>query len=355
MATAAVPLWIFGIFISMRLGDRNVNIEPNFKLFSIFAPNTLTVRVFQDFHHLINIPNPVLTIGTFDGVHLGHQKIIDTLNKEAEIVGGESVLFTFYPHPRMVLFPDSHGLKLIQTQAEKVDKLKRFGLQNMIVHPFTKEFSRLTATEFVRDFLVNKINVKTIVIGYDHQFGKNREGTLDLLKELAPIYDFNVVEIPAQDIDDVNVSSTKIRNALNQGDIKTAHTFLGEPFELNGRVVSGKAMGRTLGFPTANIDLESDLKLIPRCGVYLVQVVLHNGNRHFGMMNIGTNPTLADDNSISLEVFIFDFNQDIYNDLIQIKVLDRLRDETKFMDLNQLQLQLQKDEKMARNMLVGWD
>lgn len=311
------------------------------------------MRVFQGFDQLVDIPNPVLTIGTFDGVHLGHQKIIDTINREASKVGGESVLFTFYPHPRMVLFPDSHGLKLIQTQAEKVDKLKRFGLQNMIVHPFTKDFSRLTATEFVRDFLVNKINVKTIVIGYDHQFGKNREGTLDLLKELAPVYDFNVVEIPAQDIDDVNVSSTKIRNALNQGDIQTAHTFLGEPFELNGRVVRGKAMGRTLGYPTANVDLESDLKLIPSSGVYLVEVVLQNGKSHFGMMNIGTNPTLGEDNPISLEVFIFDFNHDIYNELIQIKMLDRLRDERKFADVQQLQIQLQKDEKMARNMLLG--
>jgi riboflavin kinase/FMN adenylyltransferase len=310
------------------------------------------VRVFQGFDQLVDIPNPVLTIGTFDGVHLGHQKIIDTLNNEAEKVGGESVLFTFYPHPRMVLFPDSHGLKLIQTQAEKVDKLKRFGLQNMIVHPFTKEFSRLTATEFVRDYLVNKINVKTIVIGYDHQFGKNREGTLALLKDLAPVYDFNVIEIPAQDINDVNVSSTKIRNALEIGDIQTANRFLGESFELNGCVIQGRAIGRTIGYPTANIDLESDIKLIPAKGVYLVEVKLDALHTRFGMMNIGDNPTIGATNPTTIEVHVFDFEGDLYNTPVAIRVLDRLRDEQRFEGLQELQYQLKKDELEARHRLA---
>jgi riboflavin kinase / FMN adenylyltransferase len=324
----------------------------NSKQFPIFAANALTVRVFQDFEQLMDIPNPVLTIGTFDGVHLGHQKIINTLNQVAQQNGGESVLFTFYPHPRMVLFPDSHGLKLIQTQTEKVDKLKRFGLQNMIVHPFTKEFSRLTATEFVRDFLVNKLHVNTVIIGYDHQFGKNREGTLALLQDLSVIYDFNVIEIPAQDIDAVNVSSTKIRNALEMGDIQTANRFLGESFELNGRVIQGRAIGRTIGYPTANIDLESDIKLIPAKGVYLVEVRLDVFNTCFGMMNIGDNPTIGNANPTTIEVHLFDFEGDLYGKELTIYVLDRIRDEQRFSGLNELQNQLKKDELEARHRLA---
>lgn len=206
------------------------------------------MKIFQGFDEINNIPHPVLTIGTFDGVHLGHQKIIQQLNTVAKENGGESVLFTFYPHPRMVLFPDSHGLKLIQTQEEKLNKLKRMGLQNIVVYPFTKDFSRLPAPQFVRDFLVNKLKVKTLIIGYDHHFGKNREGNIHLLKELAPIYDFEVIEISAQDIDEVNVSSTKIRDAIKEGDIELANTYLGEDFEFNGVVIHGGNWAESLDF-----------------------------------------------------------------------------------------------------------
>ena len=310
------------------------------------------MKVFQGFDELTKIPNPVLTIGTFDGVHLGHQRIIQQLNEEAQKHGGESVLFTFYPHPRMVLFPDSHGLKLLQTQVEKIEKLERMGLQNVIVHPFTKEFSRLTAIEFVRDYLVNKLNVKTIVIGYDHQFGKNREGSLELLKDLAPVYDFNVIEIPAQDIDDVNVSSTKIRNALKSGNIETANAFLGEPFEMNGIVQSGKQIGRSIGFPTANIDLGSSVKLIPEIGVYLVRVVTPSRAEYFGMLNIGVNPTISDNAQTTIEVHLLDFSGDLYGQELQVKVLSRLRDELKFDSLEELKNQLAKDENTVRDMVL---
>ena len=307
------------------------------------------MKVFQGFEELTNIPNPVLTIGTFDGVHLGHQKIIQQLNNEAAKVGGESVLFTFYPHPRMVLFPESHGLKLIQTQVEKLNKLERMGLQNVIVHPFTKEFSRLTATEFVRDFLVNKLKIKTIVIGYDHQFGKNREGTLKLLKELGPVYDFNVIEIGPKDIDEVNISSTKIRNALKEGDVKLANSYLGEYFELNGKVVRGKAIGKTLGFPTANIDVQSNLKIIPANGVYAVRLVLENKSEYFGILNIGNRPTIDQDENCSIEVHILDFNRDIYDDFVTLKLLKRVRNEEKYESKEALKTQISKDETLVRN------
>lgn len=310
------------------------------------------MRLFQGFDELEKIPNPVLTIGTFDGVHLGHQRIIQQLNEEAQKHGGESVLFTFYPHPRMVLFPESHGLKLLQTQVEKIEKLERIGLQNVIVHPFTMEFSRLTAIEFVRDYLVNKLNIKTIVIGYDHQFGKNREGSLELLKDLAPIYDFNVIEIAAQDIDDVNVSSTKIRNALKCGNIETANIFLGEPFEMNGIVQSGKQIGRSIGFPTANLDLGSSLKIVPESGVYLVRVTLTSRAEFFGMMNIGVNPTVSDNPIPTIEVNLLDFSGDLYGQELQVKVLSRLRDEVKFDNLEELKNQLSKDENTVRDMVL---
>jgi riboflavin kinase/FMN adenylyltransferase len=310
------------------------------------------VKVFQGFDELEKIPNPVLTIGTFDGVHLGHQRIIQQLNEEAQKHDGESVLFTFYPHPRMVLFPDSHGLKLLQTQVEKIEKLELMGLQNVIVHPFTKEFSRLTAVEFVRDYLVNKLNVKTIVIGYDHQFGKNREGSLDLLKDLGPVYDFNVIEIAAQDIDEVNVSSTKIRNALRTGNIETANLFLGAPFELNGTIIHGKQVGRKIGFPTANMDLGSSVKIIPAAGVYLVRTVLQNRAEYFGMMNIGVKPTVRDTDEVSIEVNLLDFSGNLYGQELQVKVLTRLRDELKFNSLEDLKIQLSKDEHTVRNLLL---
>lgn len=307
------------------------------------------MRVFKGFEQLESIPNPVLTIGTFDGVHLGHQKIIKQLNEEAEKIGGESVLFTFYPHPRMVLYPENHGLKLIQTQAEKIDKLRRMGLQNVIIHPFTKEFSRLSALDFVRDFLVNSLHVNKLVIGYDHQFGKNREGSLDFLKEVCDTYGFEVIEIAAQEVDEVNVSSTKVRQAIKDGDMELVEAYLGEPYELNGRVVQGSAIGRKLGFPTANLDVESELKLIPHSGVYAVNVLLESGAICEGMMNIGIRPTVGDSENTVIEVNLFDFKENIYGQHVTVQLLSRFRDEAKFNSLEDLKKQLSQDEKSIRS------
>ncbi len=306
------------------------------------------MKIFKGFDQILDIPNPVLTIGTFDGVHVGHQKIIQQLNREAEAIGGESVLFTFYPHPRMVLYPESHNLRLLQTQAEKMEKLRRMGLQNVIVHPFTIDFSRLTAVEFVRDYLVNRLNVKKLVIGYDHQFGKNREGTIDFLKEVAPVYGFTVQEISAQEIDEVDISSTKIRNAVLAGDMELAKSYLGEPFELHGKVIRGKALGRSIGFPTANLDIESEIKLIPMLGVYAVNVVLSDGTVKEGMLNVGIRPTIANHDDVSIEVNVFDFEGDLYDDYITVQLLSRFRDEMKFDSIPDLKEQLEHDKETIR-------
>jgi len=309
------------------------------------------LRIFTDIESIGAIPNPVLTIGTFDGVHLGHQKIIDRLNHEAALIGGESVLFTFYPHPRMVIYPETHGLKLLQTQAEKLEKLDRFGLQNSIVYPFDFEFSRLSAIEFVRDFLVNKLHVKKLVIGYDHQFGRNREGTIEFLKSIANVYEFEVIEIPAKEIDEVNVSSTKIRDALLEGGVSRAAEFLGEHFSLKGKVVSGDKLGRTIGYPTANILIEDDTKLIPANGVYAVSC-LHEGVSHMGMMNIGVRPTVTHSVQLKIEVHLFDFSEDLYGKELEVRFFSRIRDEKKFRGIDELKEQLKQDEETARVLLL---
>ena len=308
------------------------------------------MNVFQDFHSIEKIHHPVITIGTFDGVHIGHQKIINQLNEEAEKINGESVLFTFYPHPRMVLYPESHGIKLIQTQEEKMAKLEKMGLKNCIVFPFTFEFSRMTALEFVRDFLVNQLHVKKLVIGYDHQFGKNREGSLQFLKDICETYDFEVIEIPAQDIDEVNVSSTKIREAILAGNIEKANDYLGDTFELTGTVVKGNQLGRTIGYPTANIVLNSDLKLIPGNGVYAVRVNVR-GVWFGGMMNIGTRPTVVSNGGRTIEVNIFDFDETIYDETVTVQFLSKWRDEHKFNGLEELKNQLKLDEETIRTVL----
>lgn len=305
---------------------------------------------YQDFHSIEKIHHPVITIGTFDGVHIGHQKIIKQLNEEAEKVNGESVLFTFYPHPRMVLYPEDHGIKLIQTQEEKMAKLEKMGLKNCIVFPFTFEFSRMTALEFVRDFLVNKLHVKKLVIGYDHQFGKNREGSIQFLKDICDTYDFEVIEIPAQDIDEVNVSSTKIRDAILDGNIEKANDYLGDSFEITGTVVKGNQLGRTIGYPTANIVLNSDLKLIPGNGVYAVRVNVH-GTWFNGMMNIGIRPTVVSNGGRTIEVNIFDFEETIYDETVTVQFLSKWRDEQTFNGLEELKKQLKIDEETIRTVL----
>ena len=287
-----------------------------------------------------------ITIGTFDGVHFGHQKIIKKLVQEAKKANKKSVLLTFFPHPRMVLQKDA-SLKLINTIEERGTLIEETGLDYLIIHPFSIAFSRMSALEFVRDTLVNQLNISKLIIGYDHHFGKNREGNITQLTEYSHLYDFNVEEIPAQDIDSVSVSSTKVRRALTAGNLKTANNYLGYNFMLNGTVVNGKKLGGTIGYPTANIEIEETYKLIPKTGVYVVQSTIANKNI-YGMMNIGNRPTV-DGNHQTIEVHFFDFNQDLYHQKLNIELIYFLRDEKKFDTIDSLVHQLKKDEEIARD------
>ncbi len=310
------------------------------------------MRIFKNIKAFENPGNPVvLTAGTFDGVHIGHQKILKRLKQVADEVGGETVLLTFDPHPRSVLQPDS-PMKMLSTLAEKQLLLERFGLDNLIIHPFTKAFSRTTSLEFVRDLLVNSLHVKKLVIGYDHHFGRNREGSFEHLKEFGPLYGFDVEEIQALDVDHVNVSSTKIRNALLGGDLGTASTYLSYDYTLTGTVMHGKRLGRSIGFPTANLDVTSHNKLIPGSGVYAVDCEV-KGKPYHGMLNIGLNPTVNKDDQVRVEVNIFDFNEDIYGKNIRVTFKHRIRDEQKFDTVEELRKQLETDRLAALHMLVS--
>jgi riboflavin kinase/FMN adenylyltransferase len=305
------------------------------------------MRIFEGIESLGEIKNPVVTIGTFDGVHLGHQKIIEQLNLEAAKNGGESVLLTFDPHPRIVLFPENHNVKLIQTLDEKFQVLEKFDLKNVVLIPFTTEFSELSAIDFIEQILVGNLKAKKVVIGYDHQFGRNREGNIHFLKSVSEKYGFEVIEISAKSIDEINISSTKIRDSLLLGDVQTAKLFLSRPYEISGTVVKGNQLGRTLGFPTANVKVDSELKLVPANGVYAVQVKI-DGKMHFGVMNIGTKPTVNSSNEKSLEVHIFDFNKVIYGDIITVFMEKHIRNEQKFANLDELKRAISNDEIICR-------
>ena len=304
------------------------------------------MKIFQKTSSFSSEEKTFVTIGTFDGVHFGHQKIIEKLVFEARKMQKKSVLLTFFPHPRMVLQKDA-SIELINTIEERATLLKKTGLDYLIIHPFSKEFSRTTALEFVRDVLVNKLNISKLIIGYDHHFGKNREGNITQLTEYSHLYNFEVEEIPAQDIDDVSVSSTKIRHALHSGSLKTANNYLGYNFMLNGNVVNGKKLGGKIGYPTANIDVKESYKLIPKTGVYVVKSLMDK-EIIFGMINIGNRPTV-NGNHQTIEVHFFDFNKDLYGQNITIELLYFLRDEQKFDSLELLIAQLKKDEETARN------
>jgi riboflavin kinase/FMN adenylyltransferase len=293
------------------------------------------------------IKNPVVTIGTFDGVHLGHQKIIEQLNLEAEKIGGESVLLTFDPHPRIVLFPENHNVKLIQTLDEKFQVLEKFDLKNVVLVPFTKEFSELSATDFVEQILVGNLKAKKVVIGYDHQFGRNREGNIHFLKSVSEKYGFEVIEISAKSIDEINISSTKIRDSLLLGDVQTAKLFLSRPYEISGTVVKGNQLGRTLGFPTANVKVDSELKLVPANGVYAVRVKIAE-KMYFGVMNVGTKPTVNKTEEKSLEVFIFEFKNEIYGKKLTLFFDKQVRNEQKFANLDELKRAISNDEAVCR-------
>ncbi len=289
-----------------------------------------------------------ITIGTFDGVHIGHRKILERLINNAKDLNLKSTVLTFFPHPRMVLQKDT-DIKLLNTIGEKIQILEKLGLDFLIIHPFTKEFSRLSATEFVRDILVNGLKTKKIIIGYDHRFGRNRNANINDLTAFGNTLDFEVEEIPAQEIDDVSVSSTKIRNALQSGDIRTANAYLGYDYMLTGIVKKGKGLGKQLSFPTANLFIEEEYKLIPKNGVYVIKSML-NGIPVHGMMNIGYNPTVSGTEK-SIEIHFFDFENDLYGQKIQVDILDRIRDEHKFNSLEELRKQLEKDRETSLSLL----
>ncbi|WP_296634011.1 bifunctional riboflavin kinase/FAD synthetase [Polaribacter sp.] len=303
------------------------------------------MKIFQKTSSFSSEEKTFVTIGTFDGVHFGHQKIIEKLVFEARKMQKKSVLLTFFPHPRMVLQKDA-SIELINTIEERATLLKKTGLDYLIIHPFSKEFSRTTALEFVRDVLVNQLNISKLIIGYDHHFGKNREGNITQLREYSHLYNFEVEEIPAQDIDDVSVSSTKIRHALHSGSLKTANNYLGYNFMLNGNVVNGKKLGGKIGYPTANIDVKETYKLVPKTGVYVIKSLMDK-EIIFGMMNIGNRPTI-NGNHQTIEVHFFDFNKDLYHKKLTIELLYFLRDEQRFDSLELLINQLKKDELIAR-------
>lgn len=301
------------------------------------------MKIYNNIKEFKAITNTAVTIGTFDGVHTGHKVIVEQLKNAAKKIDGESVILTFFPHPRMILYPDDNELRLLNTINERISMLEASGIDNLIIHPFSKEFSRLSSTEFVRDILVNQLNLSTLVIGYDHHFGRNREGSFEHLRELAPIYDFTVEEIPAQEIQQVNISSTKIRTSLLNGEIQASNQFLGYNYYIKGTVVDGDKMGRTIGFPTANIKVDEWYKLIPAKGVYAVKIKIDE-TTFDGMLNIGNRPTLNGNNNETIEVNIFNFEEDIYNKEIQIEFYERIRDEQKFEELTLLKNQLEIDK-----------
>ncbi len=301
------------------------------------------MRIYHHISELSNLTNSIVTIGTFDGVHLGHQQIIKRLVELKKKQGGEIVLFTFAPHPRKVLFPEQSDLKLITTTQEKCELLQQFGVDHVLVYPFTKEFSQMQAQDYISDIIAKGLKTKTLVIGYDHRFGSNREGNIETLKQFASTHQFNVEEIPAQEINQLNISSTRIRKAIDEGDVKTANEFLGYSFFVTGTVIKGKQLGRTIGYPTANIFIEDTDKLIPKIGVYAVNVIL-NGITYKGMLNVGTNPTTDADTKIKIEVNIFDFDKDIYGETLKVEFVKWIRNEEKFANLDELKQALANDK-----------
>lgn len=290
----------------------------------------------------------MVTIGTFDGVHIGHKEILKRLTESARRHDLDSVILTFFPHPRMVLQKDS-DIKLINTIKERETIFSETDLGHLIIHPFTTQFSKLSALEFVRDILVNKLRAKKIIIGYDHRFGKDRTANIDDLKTFGKTYGFEVEEITAQQLDEVSVSSTKVRKALEEGDIEKANNYLGYPFMLNGKIVKGRGIGKTITYPTANLQIKEPYKIIPKNGVYVVQAFIDN-KRTFGLMSIGTNPTVGG-TSRTIETFFLDTNKDLYNRQLQIEMLVKIRDEEKFDSLETLREAIREDEAFAKSYL----
>jgi len=322
------------------------------------------MKIYRNIEDFIPVDNAVVTIGTFDGVHIGHQKILSNLRENAKEINGETVLLTFFPHPRMILHPEDDTLRLINTIEEKAHQLAVCGIDHLIITPFTKEFSQQSPEDYIRDVLVSKIGTKKIVIGYDHRFGINRSGSLSDLLFYAPTFGYSVQEIPEQDINAITVSSTKVREALIKGQIEVANSFLGYPYELTGTVINGKRVGREIGFPTANLSINESYKLIPAYGIYAVEVSIvkpiqikdgeFKGQKEYekfkGMGYIGTSPTV-DGTKRSIEVNLFDYNDDLYGKTLRVKFLHFVRQDIKFDSVEEMIQQISEDEKTIKNLL----
>ena len=299
------------------------------------------MTIYNNINEFSSTDNTILTIGTFDGVHLGHQKVLERLTNSAKENNLKSTVLTFFPHPRTILNPDK-PLKLINSVKERTELLNRSKVDNLIIHPFDKNFSELDPEKYVVEILVKKLKAKIILIGYDHKFGKNRTADITDLKIYGKKYGFKVIEIKAEEISNIAISSTKIRKAISEGNISTAKKYLGYDFSLSGKIVHGKSIGRTLGFPTANIEVKEEYKLLPKNGVYLIQSVI-NHNKYFGMMNIGIKPTIKE-SSKTIEVNFFDFEGDLYHKNIEVNIKKFIRDEIKFDSLELLKSQILKDK-----------
>lgn len=304
------------------------------------------MKIYHSLESFQKLSYAVVTSGTFDGVHLGHQKILARLKEISALNGGESVVLTFWPHPRMVVSEDSQGLQLLSTLEEKIDLLTDLGIDHLLIVPFTRSFSELSCEDYIQQILVDQIGTKKLVIGYDHRFGRNREGSFDFLKKNAPHYGFEVEEIPREDIEEMAISSTRIRHTLSSGHIEEANSLLGRPYSISGTIVKGKQLGRQLGFPTANIQVNSFHKLIPTNGVYIIRAI-YDKVSYQGMLNIGTRPTV-DGTIRTIEANIFDFDKDIYGEKLQIELLKYLRPEQKFDGLDALIAQISKDKEAAK-------
>jgi riboflavin kinase / FMN adenylyltransferase len=307
------------------------------------------MKIYHNLDDFTPLPYAVVTSGTFDGVHLGHQKILNRLKEVAAKHNGETVVITFWPHPRFVLNPADTTLKLLNTFEERVELIKEEGIHHLLRIPFTKEFSNISSSDFIQKILVQKIGTKKLVIGYDHHFGKNREGSFEELKSNGPRLGFEVEEIPRQEVDSIGISSTKIRTALESSDVETAKSLLGRPFSITGRVVQGEKLGRMLGFPTANLDLDSHYKLIPAEGIYAV-TIKYEGNLFKGMLYIGQRPTVGGVHQ-TIEVNLFDFNKSIYGETLSVQFIANIRQDIKFNDLEALKKQLVLDKQSALSFL----
>lgn len=308
------------------------------------------MRIYEGIDEFGPVNRPVVTSGTFDGVHIGHQKILKRIRNIADELNGETVLITFWPHPRLVLYPKEHNLMLLSTFEEKAKLLRDAGIDHLISIPFTKEFSELGSEEFIQKILIDKIQTRKLVIGYDHRFGRNREGGFAYLKGHIDQYPFELEEISREDVDDVGVSSTKIRQALQEEKVDIANGYLGRFYEINGIIIKGQQLGRSIGFPTANIHIPNDYKLIPSDGAYAVLVHVE-GDQYNGMLNIGNRPTV-DGNSRSIEVNLFDFEGDLYDKRVCVQLKKYLRPEVKFANLEELKEQLKVDREKAISILT---